>query len=110
MNDEWERAGNRPPETGSAEVGTAEERKSATMLPLIILFQRAWELAQGTDVSLARLEQAAGATALASAILHLLADAGDEEGQVRWSIRLSEARQWCAAIHDALTFHEEQEA
>ena len=79
------------------------------MLPLIVLFQQAWELAHQADVSLYRLERAAEAGALANAILHLLADAQDLEGQERWAVRVSEAKQWCAAVHDALACEEEQE-
>lgn len=94
---------------GAVKIVPAEITRSASMLPLIILFQRAWELAHSTQLSLSRLEHAAEAAALADAVWHLLADAGDEDGLERWAIRLSEARHWCAAVHDALTYEEENE-
>lgn len=94
---------------GAVEVVPAEITRSASMLPLMILFQRAWELAHSTPLSLSRLEHAAEAAALADAVWHLLADAGDEDGLKRWTVRLSEARHWCAAVHDALTYEEEKE-
>ena len=79
------------------------------MLPLVILYQRAWDLAQHTDLSLSRLQHAAEAVTLADAVWHLLAEAGDEDGLERWAVRLSEARHWCAAVHDALTYEEVKE-
>ncbi len=94
---------------GAVETEPVEVVRSASMLPLIVLYQRAVELAYSTELSLGRLEHAAEATALAEAIRHLLADAGDEEGYARWVVRVSEARHWCAAIHDALTCREENE-
>jgi hypothetical protein len=91
------------------DVVPVEVTRSASMLPLVILFQRAWELAHSTELSLRRLEHAAEAVALAEAVWHLLADAGDEKGQQRWAVRLSEARHWGAVVHDALTVQEEKE-
>jgi hypothetical protein len=92
------------PRTGEGDitVESIEAPKSASLLPLLVLYQRAWDLAHATELSLSRLEHAAEAAALADAVAHLLADAGDEEGYERWTIRLSEARHWCAAVHDAL--------
>lgn len=110
MNDERDRVRDRQAGERAIDIGPVERAKSASMLPLIILFQRAWELAQSRDLSLARLEHAAEAAALADAVAHLLADAGDEDGYQRWTIRLSEARQWCAAVHDALACREERES
>ena len=108
MSDELDRARDRQAEERAIDIVRVESAKSASMLPLIILFQRAWELAQSTDPSLVRLEHAAEAAALADAVRHLLADAGDEEGYARWAVRLSEARHWCAVVHDALANEEEQ--
>jgi hypothetical protein len=92
---------------GAAEIAPGVAARSTSIVPLIVLFQRAWELAQSTEMSLGRLEYAAEAAALAEAMLHLLAEAGDQEGQARWAVRLSEVRHWCAAVHDALSAHEE---
>lgn len=101
------------PEGGAADgivdVVPVEVAKSASMLPLIILFQRAWESANRTELSLDRLEHAAAAVALADATWHLLSEAGDEEGRDRWAVRLSEARHWCAAVRDGLTDAAERE-
>jgi hypothetical protein len=95
---------------GIVEATPVEMRRSASMLPMIMLYQQAWELAQTTELSLSRLERAAEAAALADAILHLLAEAGDQAGHARWVVRASEARHWCAVVHDALTIREEQES
>jgi hypothetical protein len=94
---------------GATEVPSGVAARSATILPLIVLFQRAWELAHSTETSLRRLEHAAEAAVLAEAMVHLLAEAGDEDGLERWAVRLSEARHWCAAVHDALASEEENE-
>ncbi|MEW6248432.1 MAG: hypothetical protein AB1555_17240 [Nitrospirota bacterium] len=80
--------------------------KTASILPLLVLYQRAWELTQSSELSLARLAHAAEAAALADAVCHLLAEAGDEAGHVRWAARLSEARHWVGVIHDALSHQE----
>lgn len=77
--------------------------RSASLAPLLVLYQRAWEWAQRTDLSLEQLQRAAEAAALADAISHLLAEAGDPAGHERWTVRLSEAQQWLAAVHDGLT-------
>ncbi|MDO9117159.1 MAG: hypothetical protein Q7U39_04320 [Nitrospira sp.] len=95
---------------GAAESAPRMDARSTSIVPLIVLFQRAWELAHSTEMSLARLEHAAEAGALAEAMLHLLAEAGDEEGQARWAVRLSEVRHWCAVVHDALSAQEEKES
>ena len=95
---------------GAAEIAPGVAARSTSIVPLIVLFQRAWELAQSTETSLSRLEHAAEAAALAEAMLHLLAEAGDQEGRARWAVRLSEARHWCAAVHDALSAQEEKES
>jgi hypothetical protein len=110
MNDESCERRQQPGHDHGLQTGRVETAKSASMLPLIILFQRAWELAHSVQTSLARLEHAAEAAALADAVAHLLADAGDQEGYERWSVRLSEARHWCAVVHDALTIQEEKQA
>lgn len=104
---EW--ADSCPATDGVAEIIPVEQARSASMLPLVILFQQAWELAHATDLSLDRLEHAAEASALAEAVWHLLAEAGDAEGEARWMVRLSEARHWCAVVHDALTCQEDGE-
>jgi len=85
----------------------AGEARTASMLPLVILYQLAWDLAQHTDLSLSRLQHAAEAVALADAVLYLLADAGDQEGHDRWTVRFSEARHWCEVVRDSLTEREE---
>lgn len=95
---------------GAAEMASGVAARSTSILPLIVLFQRAWELAQSTEASLGRLVHAAEAAALAEAMVHLLAEAGDQEGQARWAVRLSEARHWCAAVQDALSAQEEKES
>ncbi len=82
--------------------------RSASIMPLIVLYQQAWELAHSAEPSLSRFERAAEAVALSEAVVHLLAEAGDEEGHQRWSVRLSEARHWCAVVRDALAEQEEQ--
>lgn len=82
---------------GAVEIEPVDAPRPASMLPLIVLYQRAWELAQTTELSLGRLEHAAEAASLADAVLHLLADAGDEEGHAWWVVRVSEARHWCVA-------------
>lgn len=87
---------------GAAEIAPRMDPRSTSIVPLIVLFQRAWELAHSTEMSLARLEHAAEAGALA--------EAGDEEGQARWAVRLSEVRHWCAVVHDALSAQEEKES
>ena len=101
---------NPPAAEGAVEVPPIDEPRSASMLPLIVLYQRAWDLAQTTELSLGRLERAAEAVGLADAILHLLAEAGDRDGHARWVVRASEARHWCAVVHDALAIREEQES
>jgi hypothetical protein len=101
--------GSRPEAGKGIEILPVERVKSASMLPLIILFHRASELARSIELSLGRLEHAAEAAALAEAVRHLLAEAGDEEGEARWMVRLSEARHWCAVVHDALTCREERD-
>jgi hypothetical protein len=108
MNDERDRARDRQAGERAIDIAPVERAKSASMLPLVILFQQAWELAHATDLSLDRLEHAAKASALAEAVWHLLAEAGDAEGEARWMIRLSEARHWCAVVHDALANEEER--
>lgn len=95
---------------GAVEIGPADEPRTASMLPLVVLYQRAWELAYTTELSLARLEHAAEASALADAVLHLLAEAQDINGQARWAVRVSEAKHWCAVVHDALTDQEERDS
>ena len=77
--------------------------RSASLAPLLVLYQQAWEWAQRMDLSLEQLQRTAEAAALADAIRHLLAEAGDHEGRERWAVRLSEAKQWLAAVHDGLT-------
>jgi hypothetical protein len=109
MNGEYGGMDDQQASEKSVEVVPAEVTKSASMLPLIVLFQRAWESAQRAELSLGQLRYAAEAVALADAVAHLLADAGDDEGYQRWTIRLSEARQWCAAVHDALAGQEERD-
>lgn len=76
---------------------------SASIVRLLVLYRQAWEWAQRMDLSLEQLQRTAEAAALADAIRHLLAEAGDLEGHERWTVRLSEAKQWLAAIHDGLT-------
>ena len=95
---------------GAAEMPSGGAARSTSIVPLIVLFQRAWELAQSTETSLGCLEHAAEAAALAEAMVHLLTEAGDQEGHARWTVRLSEARHWCAAVHDALSAQEEKES
>lgn len=77
--------------------------RSASLAPLVVLYRRAWEWAQRMDLSLEQLQRTAEAAAFADAIRHLLAEAGDLEGQARWMVRLSEAKQWLIAVHDGLT-------
>ena len=77
--------------------------RTASMLPLVVLYQRAWDLAQAAEVSFAGLMHSAEAAALADAIRHLLDDVGDREGSTRWSVRFSEARHLSAVLQDALT-------
>ncbi len=100
----------RKDEEEAAEIASNLAPRSTSIVPLIVLFQRAWELARVTELSLRRLEHAAEAAALAEAMRHLLAEAGDQEGQARWTVRLSEARHWCAVVHDALIEQEEKES
>ena len=95
---------------GAAEIVPGVAARSASIVPLIILFQGAWELAQSAETLFGRLEHAAAAAALAEAMVHLLAEAGDREGRARWAVRLSEARHWCAAVRDALSAQEEKES
>lgn len=76
--------------------------RSASLAPLLVLYQQAWEWAQRMDLSLEQLQRTAEAAALADAIRHLLAEAGDLEGRERWAVRLSETKQWLAAVHDGL--------
>jgi hypothetical protein len=87
-----------------------DREKSASLLPLLLLYQRAWERAHETEPSLGCLEQAAEAAALADAIRHLLVEAGEVQGEARWAVRLSEARHWCSVVRDAVTFREELES
>lgn len=77
--------------------------RSSSIVPLLVLYQQSWEWAQRMDLSLEQLQRTAEAAALADAICHLLAEAGDLEGHKRWVVRLSEAKQWLAAVHDGLT-------
>lgn len=84
--------------------------RTASMLPLVVLYQRAWDLAQAEEVSLACLVHSAEAAALADAIRHLLDEVGDQEGSTRWSVRLSEARHLSAVLQDALTEGREAES
>jgi hypothetical protein len=77
--------------------------RSASLAPLLVLYQQAWERAQRIELSLEQLQRAAEAATLADAISHLLAEAGDLDGYKRWMVRLSEAKQWLAAVHDGLT-------
>ena len=90
------------------EIEPSAAPRSASIMPLIVLYQRAWELAHAAEPLLDRLERAAAAVALAEAVVHLLAEAGDVEGHERWCVRLSEGRHWCAVVHDALAEQEEQ--
>lgn len=76
--------------------------RTASMLPLVVLYQRAWDLAKTAEVSLACLMHSAEAAALADAIRHLLDEAGDEEGSTRWTARCSEARHLGVVLQDAL--------
>ena len=84
--------------------------RTASMLPLVVLYQRAWDLAKAEEVSLACLVHSAEAAALADAIRHLLDEVGDQEGSTRWSVRLSEARHLSAVLQDALTEGREAES
>ncbi|HMZ53957.1 MAG TPA: hypothetical protein PKV55_11330 [Nitrospira sp.] len=89
---------------GEVAVDTAQirEGRTASMLPLVVLYQRAWDLAQAAEVSFGSLMHSAEAAALADAIRHLLDEVGDQEGSVRWSVRFSEARHLSAVLQDAL--------
>lgn len=109
MSEKFDSSRQRPVTRHVFESGPVEAAKSATMLPLVILFQRAWELAHSVPMPLDRLVHAAEAVALADAVAHLLAEAGDHEGCGRWAVRLSEARHWCAVVQDALAFQDEDE-
>lgn len=84
--------------------------RTASMLPLVVLYQRAWDLAQAAEVSFAGLMHSAEAAALADAIRHLLDEVGDQEGNTRWSVRLSEARHLSAVLQDALAEGRETES
>ncbi len=89
---------------GELALDTAQIRdgRTASMLPLVVLYQRAWDLAQAAEASFAGLIHSAEAAALADAIRHLLDEVGDREGITRWSVRLSEARHLSAVLQDAL--------
>jgi hypothetical protein len=89
----------------AGEAGTAPQ--SASLTPVLVLYQRAWEWTQRTELSLGQFQRAAEAAALADAICYLLAEAGDLEGHERWTVKVSEARQWLAAVHDGLTQSED---
>ena len=91
----------------TAQIG---DGRTASMLPLVVLYQRAWDLAQAEEGSLACLVHSAEAAALADAIRHLLDEVGDQEGSTRWSVRLSEARHLSAVLQDALTEGREAES
>ncbi|MDZ4853526.1 MAG: hypothetical protein SGJ26_01460 [Nitrospirota bacterium] len=93
-------------EVPSARKGVTVSR-SASLAPLLVLYQQAWECAQRMNLSLEQLQRAAEAALLAGVISHLLAVAGDLAGHERWMVRLSEARQWLAAVHDGLTQSED---
>ncbi|CAI4032633.1 hypothetical protein DNFV4_03063 [Nitrospira tepida] len=77
--------------------------RSASIVPLLVLYQQAWNLAQQGEVSLEQLEHAAEASALARAVSCLLAEVGDPVEQTRWAVRSSEAGHLMAVIRDALT-------
>ena len=81
--------------------------RSASLVPLLVLYQQAWECAQRMDLSLEQFQRAAEAALLAGVISHLLAVVGDLTGHERWTVRLSEAKQWLAAVHDGLTQSED---
>ena len=109
MSEEFDTCRQQPAAHDALESRPVEVAKSASMLPLVILFQRAWELTRSVPTSPDQLVHAAEAAALADAIAHLLADAGDDEGYKRWAVRLSETRHWCAVVQDALAFQDEDE-
>ncbi len=89
---------------GELALDTAQVRdgRTASMLPLVVLYQRAWDLAQAAEVSFVGLMHSAEAVAMADAVRHLLDDVGDREGSIRWSVRFSEARHLSAVLQDAL--------
>jgi len=91
----------------TAQIG---DGRTASMLPLVVLYQRAWDLAHVEEVSLACLVHSAEAAALADAIRHLLDEVGDREGNIRWTVRFSEARHLSVALQDALTEGREAES
>ncbi len=91
----------------TAQIG---DGRTASMLPLVVLYQRAWDLAHAEEVSLACLVHSAEAAALADAIRHLLDEVGDREGSIRWTVRFSEARHLSVALRDALTEGREAES
>lgn len=97
---------------GELALDTAQIRdgRTASMLPMVVLYQRAWDLAQAEEVSLACLVHSAEAAALADAIRHLLDEVGDREGSIRWTVRFSEARHLSVALQDALTEGREGES
>ncbi|MFO0773183.1 MAG: hypothetical protein U0172_00785 [Nitrospiraceae bacterium] len=82
--------------------------RSASLMPVLILFHRAFDLAHTEPVSLKRLEFAAQALALADAIRHLVDDAGDESMAERWSIKTSETAHLLDTIRDALLHNQEE--
>lgn len=92
-------------QAGELALDTAQIRdgRTASMLPLVVLYQRAWDLAQAAEVSFAGLMHSAEAAALADAIRQLLEEVGDRGGSTRWSVRFSEARHLSAVLQDALT-------
>ena len=91
----------------TAQIG---DGRTASMLPLVVLYQRAWDLARAEEVSLACLVHSAEAAALADAIRHLLDEVGDREGNIRWTVRFSEARHLSVALQDALPEGREAES
>lgn len=90
-------------ETSLMMAGGLDRPRSASIVSLLVLYQRAWDLAQRGKLSLERLEHAAEASALARAVSYLLAEAGDLAERTRWEVRSSEAGHLVAVIRDALT-------
>ena len=92
-----------PEETSLMMAGGPDRPRSASIVPLLVLYQQAWGMAQQGELSLERLEHAAEASALARAMSYLLAEAGDTAERARWEARNSEAMHLVAVIRDALT-------
>ncbi len=103
-------AGQDPSPLELPEAEAASSQKSASMVPLLVLYHQAWELAQQEMITFERLEWAAQAVALSKAIAALVEEVGDEAYQVRWSVRVSEAEHWLCVVRDALTSVEEKES